>query len=627
MQQKKKPDFLTPQDPDLEERLRSAIFNRTETGVPIIELKEHFRSFKNIIDFITSPEGMDMPSLWDFTRQYEKIRDFYLLACPWCNAAGPNPSAPFDCWGKSATQLQEDILFEKDENGVYTCPQCRRKQREMGIPLPNTMLGLVGMRGGKTMMAAQIVLWELHEDLLLPNPQKTWGLAPNQQVYYTCCTTKGEQATDTIFAAVDGIHDHSPWFKRYNEALRERAKEEKIQFDRVYTKSLSEIRYYHKQLFVDNTGANSAGIAGKTRKLVVMDEIARFVQTESRMGVDAVYDTLHQSLLTLSDHGSKMLNISSTQFKTDKIMMLYDAEQKNPSPRTLIFKYPTWEFNPKWPHNHPFFEDMRRSNPLALRRDFGCDPPGAQDPWMAEEWRIDECVDGNIPALIHVQDYTTSLQVQGKQTDMVSKKILYKDLMATKRIVISCDPGHRHDSFGMILAYIKPIRTVHGVQDHMFIGYAMAWEPTLNPRREVDFKNVLDLIKEFAAHWIVTKVVYDQWQSIFQIQDLKAAGIDAERISLKKEDWDSLASLFYNHQIHLLHDKIGGKGSERLVFELKNLQLTPAGKVDHQVNTTSDIAVCLARAAKILMGPEAEQQKIWDIRAKHLGRAVHFGRP
>lgn len=634
--------FPAPQDPDeidLEKRLRATIDNRAKVGVPIIELKESFKTFRNIIDFITNPEGMAMDHAYDFPRQYQYLRDFYGLMCPWCNEPGPNPQMPYDCWGKSPTQLQQDVLFEKDDSGIYSCPKCHRLQSDTGIPVPNTLIGVCGMRSGKTMMAAQIVLYELHCDLLIPNPQKLWGLAPNQEVYYTCCTTKGEQATDTIFAAVDGLHDHSPWFRRYNEAIRNRAKEEGVPMEKVYIKSLTEIRYYHKQLFVDNTGANSSGIAGKTRKLCVMDEIARFVQTESRMGVDAVYDTLKASLLTLSDFASKMINISSSQFKTDKIMTLLGAEQESPSPRTLAFIHPTWDFNPKWPFDHPFFEDMRKVNPVALRRDFGCDPPGAQDPWLPDEWRIDEAAGifpkGEEPprlelppALIAVQDYTTKLQTRdGQTTSMVSKKVMFKDIVTTKHLVISCDPGHRHDSFGMILAYLKPVRTVVGIEMHMFVGYSMAWEPTINPRREVDFKNVLDLIKEFDGHWLVDQVVYDQWQSVLQIQDLQAAGINAERISLTKDDWDSLASLFYNRQIHLLHPKIGGPGAARLIFELKNLQLKDNGKVDHQVNTTSDIAVCLCRAAKVLIGPEAGQQRIWEDRAQSFGRTIHVTRP
>lgn len=620
-------DSLQEEWGDQFDALRNVVFAREKAGAPVIVLKDDFRRFRNVIDFITNPEGMAMDQAYDFPRQYQLIRDFYGLMCPWCNEAGPNPDMPYDCWGKSPMQLQEDVLFEKDEYGVYVCAKCHHKQSETGFPIPNTLIGVAGMRSGKTMMCAQITLYELHCDLLLPNPQREWGLAPNQEVYYTCCTTKGEQATDTIFAAVDGLHDHSPWFRKYNAALKEKAKEDGVQMDKVYTKSLTEIRYYHKQLFVDNTGANSSGIAGKTRKMCVMDEIARFVQTESRMGVDAVYDTLKASLLTLSDHGSKMLNISSSQFRTDKIMMLYHNEMENPSPRTLAFLHPTWDFNPKWPYEHPFFEDMRKSNPVAFRRDFGCDPPGAQDPWMPEEWRIDECVDPEIPALLHTRDYVSSLVVHGKRTDMVSKDVLFKDIVTTKHLVVSCDPGHRKDSFGMILAYLRPVRTASGIQLHMFVGYATAWEPSANPRREVNFKNVLDVIKEFDKHWILDQVVYDQWQSVLQIQDLQAAGINAERISLTKDDWDTLAALFYNQQIHLLHPKIGGKGSQRLIQELKDLQLTPGGKVDHQPHTTSDVAVCLARAAKILLGPEAGQQRIWSDRAQSFGRTVHFGRP
>ena len=621
-----------PFDSDIDElgdRIQSTLRRREEMGVSRVVLDlTQFKRFKNVINFVTDPEGLGMGTLWEYTRQYQYLRDFYGLMCPRCNEPGPDPLSPYDCWGKDPQQLQDDVLFEIDETtGFYVCPQCHNRQDDIARPSYNELIAVVGMRSGKTVLAAMILLWELHQDLLRENPQREWGLTPGQEIYYTCATTKTEQAKDTIYAALDGMFENSQWFTRYNAALKQLAADLHVPLDKVFVKNTGEIRYLHKQLFVDNTGANSAGIAGKTRKVVVIDEIARFMQSESRLGVDLVYDTLKNSLLTLAKFGSKMVCISSPIIKTDKIMRLYEEAEKRKSATTLYFRHSTWDFNPNLPFDHPFIQERMEQDPVACKRDYGADPPGAQDPWMPEEWRIDDCVDGEIPSLVHARTVNSALIVKGKRTDMVGKELLHKDMTSTKHIVVACDPGYRRDSFGMVLAYLKPIRTVRGIEEHMFVGWSDAWVPTQKPRREVDFANVLRVIHEMSNWWILDKVVYDQWNSPMQIQDLQKAGIDAEKIPLKKEDWDNLASLFYNKQIHLLHPKIGGKGAERLIWELKNLEIKENGKVDHSNLTSSDIAVCLARAAKTLLGPEQTQIRVAEARANSIGQTVRFRRP
>lgn len=609
-------------------QLREDIVERTRSDNKPTIFIEKFRKFRNIIDFATNPEGLALTTLWEYNRQYQYIRDFYSLLCPHCNAPGPNPLMPYDAWGKSPSQLQEEILFEIDyDTDEYSCPKCGLKKEEARVPQYNELIGVAGMRSGKTVLSAVICAYELHCDLLLENPQKSWGLIPGQEIYYTVCTTQGEQAKDTIFAAIDGLISNSPWFIRYISAIRRQAQECKVPIDTLFTKTLTSIRFLHKQLFIDLTGTNSAGIAGKTRKVVVMDEIARFIHTESRMGVDAVYDTLKASLLTLSKFGSKMLCISSPWVEGDKIMTLLKEARKNQFSNTLTFWHPTWDFNPSLPRDHPMIEAEFKKNPIAAKRDYGADPPAARDPWISEPERINECIDPNAVSILHTRDFTKSFTLAGKFSEYVSKEIVFKDFVQTKHIVIACDPGLTRDSFGMLLCYLKPVRTVFGVEEHMFVGANLAWVPTLKPKREVDFANVLECIQEMAKHWIVDKVIYDQWNSVVHIQELMAKGIEAEKVRLVDEDWDHLAGLVYNHQIHFLSEAAGGSMAKRLIWELHHLGRKENGKIDHGPTTSSDLAVCLARAAKILLGEETGRLRAWDKYSKGFGKVVSFKRP
>ena len=200
------------------------------------------------------------------------------------------------------------------------------------------------------------------------------------------------------------------------------------------------------------------------------------------------------------------------------------------------------------------------------------------------------------------------------------------DIPTTKEIAIACDPGHKSDRFGVLIGYIKAIRTAHGIEEHLFVGSVLDWAPSEKLKVEVDFRNVLECLQRFSRHWKVTKVVYDQWNSVFQIQQLQAEGIDAEKIPLKSEDWDALSTLMYTRKIHLLHPLVGGKSAERLIWELKNLQ-QKGDKVDHSLMSSSDLAVCLCRLAKVLVSPEHGEMRVMDARAMSSGRIIHFGRP
>lgn len=618
-----------PKNPDpvfaeLEDALIQAI--DIQQNDESIVLEEQFRTFRNAVDFVTHPEGLSLQSLYEFPRQFQYLRDFYALLCPQCNPPGPDPEKPFDCWGMSPQQLQDQILFEKDGpeyNAPYRCPNCHKTREELGIVVPQTLIGMAGMRSGKSILAAMILNYELHCDLLIPNPQKEWGLAPGQRVDYTCVATKVEQAEGTIFSAFTSLHENSTWFTRYNRSLIDHARRRGLPADRVYVRSLTSMKYYHKNLFVENAGCNSAGMAGKTRKVVVIDEIGRMLRSESRMDVDAVFDTLDRSLLTLSNYGSKMICISSPWLRGDKIMELVEMAERTKNPRVVYFRHATWDFNPLFPRTHPKILEAYQQNPINARRDYGCDPPGASDPWIPEEWRIDECVH-DFPPLLITANTTSYVRTEHGLVELVAKRIVTKSISPVPSIVIACDPGRSRDSFGMVIAYMQQENKPGSSESHVYVGYADAWEPTLKPRREVDFRNVIKLIREISHHWTIEMVVYDQWQSTPLIQELHEAGIPACQKKLNKEDWDTLVTVIYTKHIHI---PAQGYGAERLVWELKNLQLRSSGMIDHAPSTSSDIAVCLARAVKVLLSQEATQRRLMTIASQHIGRTVRFRRP
>jgi len=140
------------------DKIKDAVHGPVKRGVPTVSLQGNFKAFKNIIHFITDPEGLALNSLWNFNRQYQYIRDFYSLVCPNCTPQGVDFANPYDCWGKTPAQLNDDVLFAKNPAGFYECPNCHKLQSDFNMPRYNELIGVCGMRSGKTMLAALILL-------------------------------------------------------------------------------------------------------------------------------------------------------------------------------------------------------------------------------------------------------------------------------------------------------------------------------------------------------------------------------------------------------------------------------------------------------------------------------------
>ena len=104
----------------------------------------------NIIEWATRYEYINLPSLFQHTRQYQIIRDFFQLRCPLpcCNDQSPEAQ---DCWGKGKEFLQsENLLVWNKSAGEDACPKCNTTRSELVkdglLKLYNQMHVVAGMR-------------------------------------------------------------------------------------------------------------------------------------------------------------------------------------------------------------------------------------------------------------------------------------------------------------------------------------------------------------------------------------------------------------------------------------------------------------------------------------------------
>lgn len=128
----------------------------------------------NIIEFISSPQLLNVPSVYKYVRQYQVIRDLFQLRCPICNSQKPED---IDCWGKTKTYLQsEELLTWSDKCEDDVCPKCGTTRHELIkdklIERYNQFNLLCGMRCYCTnvQLYTNYGLIRL-KDLLPPNPK------------------------------------------------------------------------------------------------------------------------------------------------------------------------------------------------------------------------------------------------------------------------------------------------------------------------------------------------------------------------------------------------------------------------------------------------------------------------
>ena len=187
----------------------------------------------NVIEWSTSPEYWNMPSVYKFQRQYQLLRDTFNLRCPLCNPMDPES---IDCWGKSRMYLEsENLLVWQEEHRDFCCPKCKLTQRELlddGFFIPyNEFIIIAGMRSGKSYFGGITGGYGTHFCITQGIKergalQRGLNQAASEWFEITFAASTATQAKDTIYAKYREMLNNSPWMNRYIEWIKKKEKEQ-----------------------------------------------------------------------------------------------------------------------------------------------------------------------------------------------------------------------------------------------------------------------------------------------------------------------------------------------------------------------------------------------------------------
>lgn len=554
----------------------------------------------NAIEWITSAEYCNQPTLFKHIGQYIMVKEFFELRCPNCND-GPK-AVPRIPWtpGRPETVLSRSILesevlltwSQRDEDD--RCPKChttRAQFIEDGMMMGyHTLHGIVGMRAGKSAALALVGTYVEHIMLAIAHGydgglQSYLGTQPGDQFDITYVASTDVQSKDTIWAKYRGFRRMSPWFQRYvpwiktQEALQQ-TPEGMQRWE--YDENDKSIKNECIRVIINSLNSNSGGLVGRTRLGAFIDEVCRMKQTDSSMGAAEVYRGLEASCHTVrtrvETYGllpwlGMVGSISSPVSAEDKGMkLLEDAKRVK---RMYTFHLPTWKFNPFEPREK--FDDDFRKDPMGAERDFGANPPMAASPLIDDPLRFRDC------AIAHDLQPTATFE-EYEFDDEVGHK--YKAIKLVKADLIrngapryvAVDAGRSFDAFAVACAHPEEDKDGN-------IITVYDWVMRLLPRQgqEIYFEAIYNLVVDLTKSCFINQIEFDHWNSAHIVQKIRQLGIRAEENETKGKHFVQFLRDGYSGYVKMLPPAEGDEALDPpykspagvALYELEHLDRDP----------------------------------------------------
>lgn len=396
---------------------------------------------------------------------------------------------------------------------------------------------MLGRQSGKTFLTSVFALYEAFRLLILDEPATHYGLAPGSKIFIIAIAVSETQARDTIFSQVQAKVVRSPFFKRTNP--------------KIYS---LEIRFERKGIYIFCGTSSSASMVGRTVKLLIIDEIAKFDESPTSRGAWNVYNSLARSTVLFGSEGKRII-ISSPRHADDIICDLYDRTQTYDD--MLGLKYPTWEFNPKISFDDPEMQRELAKDPISFWTDYGVRPLSIVENYF-----------GN-PDILRVRDDIPNLLDAFLNNPNVS--------IPPHFYVLAGDPALKHDAFGLAIGHLEfnefYIDGLYRFKSQLGIE--------LSPLQIRD--QIIGIVKAFRP--MIT--VFDTWSFPETQEEIRRTGTPVLTHVVDKETYDKVKELFYEGNLHVCNYPF-------VIKELKDLRIFRGKKVDHPKGGSKDVADALA---------------------------------
>lgn len=463
----------------------------------------------------------------------------------------------------------------------------------------NEVIMKLGKGSGKDHSSAVGVAYVVYKLLCLNDPSAYFGKPTGDAIDIINIAINAEQAKNVFFNNLLGKIKRAPWFNgKYEDKVNT------IRFD--------------KNVTVYSGHSERESHEGLNLLMAILDEISGFAMfsasqsNEQAKTADNIYDAFKGTVVSRFAAYGKVVLLSFPRYKDDYISKAYDrviAEKEvvirthrfvldpelpedHPGnsfeiaweedhiirytrPKVFALCRPTWDVNPIV-HIDELAEAFYTNMSDALMR-YCCMPGVSNDTFFQSEEKIRLCLSRYNPV-----DNKRQWDSRFKPNPNVT-------------YYLHVDLAQVHDKCAVAICHVDKWVNVHNFSKYsklspFVVCDAVAyWEPQ-KEKKPVELSEVKDFIVALRSMGFkIGMVTFDRWQSLDIMNQLKALGIPSDRLSVAKQHYDDLTSLFYE-------ERLLGPNDDALIDELLKLRLLPNGKVDHPGKSSKDISDALAGA-------------------------------
>ena len=444
---------------------------------------------------------------------------------------------------RSTTMKVSETIYKqtyKYDRCVFVDPYAEEETFDIRVPNGSTFIanGILNHNSGKSAFFNLLVPYLTHKWVKVEKPVETLGLMSSSILIGTCTALTWAKAQELLYDPISNAIENSKWFQQYFQLLDDYEERTGIELYKFKDTFLS---FNHKNLILNTSGPNKRTLRGATRWISVIDEIGWFPHGDDndereRASANEVYVSLDRSLKTVRKSTMKLLKegydsiplaygcgISSPSSYNDKIMEL--VRNFKGSKEVLVHQAPTWEMNPLFTKDD--FAKEYQDDPIKAERDFGANPPMAENAWISDVKSLDHLLVNR-----WVIDYQYDHFTNRSGVDMVFGKLRSTKAPPTcPPTVLTIDAGYSNNSFALAItandgrgANVLAVAEIAPKKGITVINYTRTVKQLLYP-----------LIKAFN----VQAVGADRWNSLKLLQDIEEdCHVQTFQYSLKPTDFD-----------------------------------------------------------------------------------------
>ena len=459
------------------------------------------------------------------------------------------------------TQLFEFTEFEYLQ---YLYNQGRCNVNEDGHQF-NEMAMVIGRRGTKSTVTSLITAYEYYKILHIPDPFEYYSLMRGGEIKIINIAN-GQKPALNIFNTVKNIVSTVPILDRYKSNITKQEVRFRTQWE------LENDVNADGAIVGQSGGSLSRTMRGSSSIVVVLDELAHFIDNGGVASSEKVYDALTPSVSSFVNKDGKqegkIISLSSPLNRSGQLWKLYTqgmAEGKKSG--LLILQMPSWEINPNL--ESEFLRSRFKRDSSVFMVEYGAEFGDSKRSWLKDKdtFKTKCIVPGNFKVKGELgQPYFLGMDV-GQINDGTAITV-----------------GHWEDE-RLIVDYSRVYyghHTAYGLPDR----YDFSRLPVETPQ---SLRSIAKEVQELCKKFYIVKGYFDQYGGLALLEHLKEAGVNQLEVlnvnrTLNSEIYSSLGLLIAENNIQLpvpheyFKDGIAYPEAEVFVKELFNLEETQHSK-------------------------------------------------